>query len=112
MWLLGYKSCVGKSSDVNDVIGLFGKNTSNASGNRFISLFIQVELVIYNGRKLVSEPEWIRVRPSMGQKSVINRYSACGHKYWSFRPFLSVGRVGKSLKVSEEAQMYDYEVAA
>ena len=31
-----------------------------------------MELVICNGRKLVSEPEWTRVRPSLKQKSTID----------------------------------------
>ena len=29
-------------------------------------------MVICNGRRLVSEPEWTRVRPSLGQRSVID----------------------------------------
>ena len=37
-----------------------------------ISLLNEVELVICNGRQLVSEPEWTRVRPSLNQKSVID----------------------------------------
>ena len=31
-----------------------------------------MELVACNGRQLVSEPEWTRVRPSLDQKSVID----------------------------------------
>ena len=31
-----------------------------------------MELVICNGRRCVSEPEWTRVRPSLDQKSVID----------------------------------------
>ena len=31
-----------------------------------------MELVVCNGRQLVLEPEWTRVRPSLGQKSVID----------------------------------------
>ena len=41
------------------------------SGNKLISLLHKVELVACNGRQLVSEPEWTRVRPSLDQKSVI-----------------------------------------
>ena len=59
---------VGISTDVDDVIGMFGEETCNASGNTFLN---EVELVICNGRKFVSEPEWTRVRPSLQQKSVI-----------------------------------------
>ena len=32
----------------------------------------ELELVICNGRRCVSEPEWTRVRPSLDQKSVID----------------------------------------
>ena len=37
----------------------------------FFPFGIEVELMICNGRKLVSEPEWTRVRPSIKQKSII-----------------------------------------
>ena len=40
--------------------------------NKFISFLNEVELVICNGRQLVLEPEWTRVRPSLDQKSVID----------------------------------------
>ena len=63
---------VGRSTDVDDVIGMFGEETCNASGNRLISFLNEVELVICNGRKLVSEPKWTRGRPSVQQKSVID----------------------------------------
>ena len=64
--LLGdFNARVGKSTDVDDVIGMFGEETCNASGNRLISFLNEVELVICNGRKLVSEPGWTRVRPSL-----------------------------------------------
>ena len=46
------------------MIGMFGEDTCNASGNKLISFLNEVELVICNGRKPVVEPEWIRVRPS------------------------------------------------
>ena len=57
---------------MNDVIGMFGEDTSNASGNRLISFLNEVELVICNGRQLVTEPEWTRVRSSLKQRSVID----------------------------------------
>ena len=54
--LLGnFNARVGRSTDVDDVIGMFGEETCNASGNRLISFLNEVELVICNGRKLVSE---------------------------------------------------------
>ena len=65
--LLGdFNARVGKSSEVDDVIGtcMFGEETCNAFLN-------EVELVVCNGRKLVIEPEWTRVRPSLKQKSII-----------------------------------------
>ena len=46
-----------------------------ASGNRLVSFLNEVELVACNGRKLVTEPEWTRVRPSLNQKSIIDRCS-------------------------------------
>ena len=50
---------------------MFGENTCNISGNRLLSFLNEVELMICNGRKVVSEPEWTRIRPSLKQKSVI-----------------------------------------
>ena len=70
--LLGdFNARVGKAIDDDDVIGKFGEDTCNASGNKLISLLHEVELVACNGRELVSEPEWTRVRPSLDQKSYI-----------------------------------------
>ena len=51
---------------------MFGEVFCNGNGNRLISLLNEVELVICNGRQLVSEPELTRVRPSLNQKSVID----------------------------------------
>ena len=63
--LLGdFKARVGRSVEVDDVIGMFWEDTCNASGNRLISFLNEVELVVCNGRKLVVEPEWTRVKPS------------------------------------------------
>ena len=63
--LLGdFNARVGRSTDVDDVIGMFGEETCNASGNKFISFLNEVELVL--------EPEWTRVRPSLDRKSVID----------------------------------------
>ena len=71
--LLGdFNARVGKSVEVDDVIGMFGEDTCNTSGNRLISFLNEVELVVCNGRNLVSEPEWTRVRPSLNQRSVID----------------------------------------
>ena len=46
---------------------MFGEDMRNANGNRLLSFFNEVELMICNGRKLVSDPEWIRVRSSLEQ---------------------------------------------
>ena len=71
--LLGdFNARVGKSSEVDDVIGMFGEETCNASGNKLISFLNEVELVVCNGRKLVVDPEWTRVRPSLKQRSIID----------------------------------------
>ena len=71
--LLGdFNARVGRSVEVDDVIGMFGEDICNASGNRLISFLNEVELVVCNGRKLVVEPEWTRVRPSLKQKSIID----------------------------------------
>ena len=72
MVLLGdFNARVGRSVEVDDVIGMFGEDTCNASGNRSISLLNEVEVVVCNGRKFMLEPEWTRVRPSLKQKSII-----------------------------------------
>ena len=64
--LLGdFNARVGKSTDVD---GIFGEDTCNRSGLSFLN---ELELVICNGRRCVSEPEWTRVRPSLDQKSVL-----------------------------------------
>ena len=71
--LLGdFNARVGRSADIDDVIGMFGEDTCNASGNRFVAFLNEVELVACNGRKFVTEPEWTRVRPSLKQKSIID----------------------------------------
>ena len=71
--LLGdFNARVGKAADEDDVIGKFGEDTCNASGNKLIALLHEVELVACNGRQLVSEPEWTMVRRSLDQKSVID----------------------------------------
>ena len=40
--------------------------------NRLLFLLNEVKLMIYNHRKLVFEPEWTRIRPSLKQKSIID----------------------------------------
>ena len=67
--LLGdFNARVSRSADIYNVIGQFGKDTCNASRNRLVSFLNEVAC---NGRKLVTEPEWTRVSPSLNQKSFI-----------------------------------------
>ena len=47
---------------MDDDVGMFGEDTCNASGLSFLN---EVELVVCNGRSLVLEPEWTRVRPTL-----------------------------------------------
>ena len=68
--LLGdFNARVGKSIELDDVVGMFGEDTCNASGNRLISFLNEVELVVCNGRNLVVEPE---LRPTLKQMSKIH----------------------------------------
>ena len=70
--LLGdFNARVGRSAQLDDMVGMFGENTCNDSGNRLLFFLNEVELMICNGRKLVCEPEWTIVRPSLKQKSTI-----------------------------------------
>ena len=51
--LLGdFNARVGRSVDVDDVIGMFGEDTCNASGNRLVSFLNEVELVACNDRSV------------------------------------------------------------
>ena len=54
--LADFNARVGNSSEVDDVIGRFGEETCNASGNKLFPFLNEVELVVCNGRKLVVEP--------------------------------------------------------
>ena len=71
--LLGdFNARVGISVELDDVIGMFGEDTCNSSGNRLVSFLNDVERVVCNGRKFILEPEWTRVRPSLKQKSILD----------------------------------------
>ena len=61
---------VRRSTQLDDVVGMFGENTCNDSGSRLLSFLNEVELMICNGRKLLSELEWTRVRSTLNQKSM------------------------------------------
>ena len=66
-----FNARVGKSVELDDVIGMFGEDICNSSGNRLVSFLNEVERVVCNGRMFVSEPEWTRVRSSLNQNSII-----------------------------------------
>ena len=55
--LLCFNLMLGKSSVVDDVIGMLGEETCNASGSELISFLNEVELNVCNGRNLVVELE-------------------------------------------------------
>ena len=52
-----FNARVGKSADVDDVIGMFGENTCNSSGNLLIELLQNCNLMACNGRTLLSDPQ-------------------------------------------------------
>ena len=57
--LLGdFNTKVGRSTQIDDVGGMFGENTCNACGNRLLFFLNEVILMFCIGRNLVSEPEW------------------------------------------------------
>ena len=71
--LLGdFNARVGRSVELDVVIGKFGEDTCNASGNRLVSFLNEVEMVVCNGRTFMLEPEWTRDRPSLKQKTIID----------------------------------------
>ena len=78
--LLGdFNARVGRSSEVDHVIGMFGEETFNASGKKLISFLNEVELVVCNGRKLLS----IRVHLSPGSSCGLLAY-ASARRYYNF----------------------------
>ena len=67
-----FNATVGRSAQLDGMVGMFRENTCNASGNRLLSFLNEVKLMFYIGRKLVYEPEWTRVRHRLKQKSIID----------------------------------------
>ena len=63
---------VGTASEIDEVIGMFGEETSNNNGEKLVSFLTEVDLVACNGRTFVMEPEWTRIRPGLKQKSIID----------------------------------------
>ena len=71
--LLGdFNARVGTASEINEVIGMFGEETSNNNGEKLVSFLTEVNLVSCNGRTFVTEPEWTHIRPGLKQTSIID----------------------------------------
>ena len=71
--LLGdFNARVGTASEIDEVIGMFGEETSNNNGEKLVSFLTEVDLVSCNGRTFVMAPEWARIRPGLKQKSIID----------------------------------------
>ena len=63
---------MGKSSKLDDVIGMFREGKCNGSGNRLISLLKVVRIVVYNSCESTVKPQWTGAR-SLKQKSITNQ---------------------------------------
>ena len=57
MVLGNFNARLGRSVEVDDVIGIFGEDACNASGNRLVSFLNEVEMVVWNGRKFMLESD-------------------------------------------------------
>ena len=60
------------ASEIDEVIGMFGDETSNNNGEKLVSFLTEVDLVSCNGRNFVTEPDWIRIYSGLKQKSIID----------------------------------------
>ena len=71
--LLGdFNARVGKSNEVDDIIGMFGEASCNSNGNLLIELLHNCDLMICNGRTMLNDPQWTRVQNRLGHKSIID----------------------------------------
>ena len=71
--LLGdFNARVGTASEIDEVISMFGEETSNNNGEKLVSFLTEVDLAACNGRTFVMEPEWTRISPGLKQKSIID----------------------------------------
>ena len=71
--LLGYFNArVGNASEIDEVIGMFGEETSNNNGKKLVLFLTEVDVVSCNGHTFVMEPEWTRIRSGLKQKSIID----------------------------------------
>ena len=67
-----FNARVGKSEDVHDVIVKFGENSCNSNDNSLIELLQNYNLMVCNGRTLLSDRQWTRVQSRLGHKSIID----------------------------------------
>ena len=71
MVLLGeFNAGVGTASEIDEVIGMFGEETSNNNGEKLVSFSTEVDIVSCNGRIFVTELERTRICPGFKQKSM------------------------------------------
>ena len=71
--LLGdFNARVGTASEIDEVIGMFGEETSNNNGEKLVSFLTEVDLVSCNGHTFVTEPEWTLICLGIKQKSIID----------------------------------------
>ena len=71
--LLGdFNTRVGNASEIDDVIGMFGEDTSNNNGEKLVFFSTEFDLVSFNGCTFVTEPEWTHICLGLKQKSVID----------------------------------------
>ena len=70
--LRDFNARVGTASEIDEVIGMFGEETSNNNGEKLVSFLTEVDLVSCNGRTFVMELEWTHIRPGLKQKSIID----------------------------------------
>ena len=72
MLLENFNARVGTAFEIDEVIDMFGEETSNNNGEKLVSFLTEVDLVACNGRTFVMEPEWTHIHPGLKQKSIIN----------------------------------------
>ena len=71
--LLGaFNARVGRSAQIDAWLVFLGRIHAMLVEIQLLSFLNEVELMICNGIKLVSEPEWTRIRRSLKQKSIID----------------------------------------
>ena len=51
---------------------MFGEVCCNSNGNLMIELLHNCDLMICNGRTMLTDPHWTRIQNRLGQKSMID----------------------------------------